>query len=145
MKNQNPTDPLIQQLRNEAASFDPALPPDLHRKIISTLAQADARPRAKSRLLHWLIPAATMTAAAIVTILLFQNHPTPTQPSHQTPVVIKTPNPITLTMQYVDDPLQTEVQSLVNDFTRASTTVTHVFPGASKRQPKPATQGPAGV
>ncbi len=138
-------DPMIAQLRQQAQAFDPNPPAGLHRRIISALAEADAAPRPSHSRFGWLIAAGTLAAAAIVAVLVLRDHPVlPIDPPKHNPAKFAldptVPNPLTLALQYVDDPLQNEAENLLKDLSRASTTVTHVFPGGAKRQVRPASQ-----
>jgi len=150
LPNPKAPDPMIAQLRQQAQAFDPQPPAGLHRRIISTLAQADNSPRSSPSRLGWLFAAGTLAAAAIVAVLVLRDHPVaPIHPPKPNPAKFaldpSVPNPLTLAMQYVDDPLQNEAENLLKDLSRASTTVTHVFPGGAKRQPRPASQNSPGT
>jgi hypothetical protein len=139
-------DPLTAQLREQAQSFDPEPPAGLHRRIVSAIAQADASPRPSHWRLGWLFAAGTVAAAVLVAVLVLRDHSTsPIDPPRHIPARFANldptvPNPLALALQYVDDPLQNEAENLLKDLSRASTTVTHVFPGAAKRQQRPASQ-----
>ena len=147
----NASDPLTTRLREEARSFDPTPPADMHRRIVSALAAADV-PRAADphKPAWWWFAAGTIAAAACVAVLLLRDWPGSAKAPHAPDRVVigdmrtTYPSPLTLALRYVDDPLEGEMQNLLNDLSRASTTVTHVFPGTAKRQ-KPTTQGPAGA
>lgn len=147
------SDPLTKRLRAGAQAFDPDLPSGLHRRVLSALAEFEGPERGKSQSrLAWLFAAGTVAAAAIVAVMVLRDHaglPAPV-PKHSPGMIVlepKTyPNPLTLAMQYVDDPLETEARNLLKDLSSASTTVTHVFPGGGRRaQKQPTTKGPAGA
>lgn len=145
LSNKTAPDSLTEQLRKQAAAFDPNPPAGVHRRILSTLAEVDASPRRSHSRLSWLFAAGTIAAAAIVAVLVLRDHPiSPINPPKQTPAKFAldptVPNPLALALQYVDDPLQNEAENLLKDLSRASTTVTHVFPGGAKRQLRPASQ-----
>jgi hypothetical protein len=153
----DPTTPSIEeQLRQQARQFDPALPAGLHRRIISALAEgniapANIAPTRRIEILQWWLAAGTLAAALLLAFFLMR---TP-NPPHHTPAPqivtsvnldpVTTANPLALAARYVDHPLQGEVQTLLDEFSTASRTVTHVFPGAARRpianQKSPTTPG----
>lgn len=159
----NPNDdPLIQQLRREASRLDPKLPEGLHRKVMSALARVDEpadsraqRPGTLYATWRWIIVGVCTAAFVAGALGLFQQRPNPApiakHPSQNpAPSVaifrstqstgLPTPTPVSLAMLLVDDPMETELQKLMTDFTTARDTITRALPGPRKSRPQPATE-----
>jgi hypothetical protein len=146
-------DKLIAQLREEAQRFDPKPLPGLRRRLIATIADAPASHRTPTMRISWPV-AACATAATVaiaVTAFVLRDHArirtplvivpqtrqwaTKTLPS---PGVLASANPVSLAHRWVEQPLQTEVDTWMNHLTSAGGTVTSVFPAPVKRTHAPA-------
>jgi hypothetical protein len=157
------TDPLINQLRDEAARFDPAPPPAVRRAVLAALAALDRTPAPHTlpagMFARWSFAAALAVVTVAVVIVLAVRH----RPA--TPVIVRTPqktqwaaqtlpstgafsgsaNPIAFARRWVEEPLQGEVHNLMTGLTEASDTVTRALPGAVRHPgcavPAPARRG----
>jgi hypothetical protein len=150
------SDPLISQLREEAARFDPAPPPAVRRAVLGAIAALE-NARAPRTIMarmsgRWSIAAAALAlVTAAVLIALTVGH----RPA--APVVVRAPqktlpstgtfsgsaNPIALARRWVEEPLQGEVNNLMTGLTEAGDTVTRALPGAV-RHPGCAVPAPRG-
>jgi hypothetical protein len=138
------SDPLVDRLREEAQAFAPQLPPGLHKRLASALAAAPFPKPARSRLVWWTT-ATLATAAVALAIFLLRDRgavepvaPTP-QPRQWAIKPLTSPdqfplttNPISLAQQWVEKPLQREVNSFMNQLTSAGDTLTGALPAAPK-------------
>jgi hypothetical protein len=152
----NGSDAIATRLREEAQAFNPTPPADMRRRVFSVLAGVESPDAHSGRgaVLRWLFAAGVVATAAVVAAMMLREHPDagsrPHSPSRDRLVVgpgssySGAANPFALTLRFVDDPLEGEMQNLLSDLSRTSSTVARVLPGTTKRQ-KAATQGPAGV
>jgi len=135
---------LTDQLRHQAARFDPQPPPTLRRRVATALADAPP-PRGAARPHYfWFALTGAVLACAAVVVTLIVRAPQPTHPSiaqrpptqHTDPVLAATPSrpsPLALAQEWIDDPLEGEVQNLWIDLKTASQTVSSVLPSPVKR------------
>lgn len=135
---------LTDQLRHQAARFDPELPAVLRRRIATALAEAPP-PRAAARAQYlWFAATGAALACAAVAFIVFLRAPQATHPpiaahpqTHRAdPVLAATPtrpSPLALARQWIDAPLEGEVQNLWLDLKNASQTVSSVLPSPVKR------------
>src|SRR5258706_9523104 len=155
------SDPLINQLREEAARFGPAPPPAVRRAVLEAIAALETTPAPRmflaGALARWSIAATALAlvTAAIVIVLAVRHRPA-------APVIVQTPqksqwatqtfpsastfsgsaNPLALARRWVEEPLQGEVHHLMTGLTEAGDTVTRALPGAV-RHPGCAVPAPA--
>jgi hypothetical protein len=144
-------DPLINHLRDQAKAFDPEPPAPLRRRIFSGLAQAPAPCADQTFTLRWTIATVAAAAAAILVALAFwEVRPEPhTTPLVQTPqsrpgstrtvtvaLVYPTGNPIALAQRWVEEPLQNQINTLIQHLTSATDTLKAPFPSPVKH-PRP--------
>jgi hypothetical protein len=144
------TDPLLTQLRDQAKQFDPQPPTTLRRRLLSALAHAPAPARAhRSPRLGWTI--ATLATAVLIGLAFWELRPQPrVTPIAQTPqsrplatqsltasLTYPTGNPIALAQRWVEQPLQNQVNTLIDHLTSARDTLQSPFPSPIKR-PRPA-------
>jgi hypothetical protein len=142
-------DPLINQLRDQAKQFDPQPPATLRRRLLSALAQAPAPAHAhRSPRLGWTI--ATIAAAVLIGLAFWELRPQPpVTPIAQTPqsrplstqslaasLTYPTGNPLALAQRWVEQPLQDQVNTLIDHLTSARDTLQSPFPSPIKR-PRP--------
>jgi hypothetical protein len=142
-------DPLINQLREQAKDFDPQPPPGLRRQLLSALPQAPAPARSRrGARLGWTI--ATVAAAVLIALAFWELRPQPrVSPIAQTPqsrplatqslaasLTYPTGNPIALAQRWVEQPLQDQVNTLIDHLTSARDTLQSPFPSPIKR-PRP--------
>jgi hypothetical protein len=136
-------DPLITQLRDQANAFDPDPPTALRRRLFEALAQASTpRPAHRSLKLGWTI--ATLAAAILIALAFWELRPQPrVTPFVQTPqsrpralatsLSYPTGNPIALAQRWVEQPLQNQVNTLIEHLTSARDTLRSPFPSPVKR------------
>jgi hypothetical protein len=157
------TDPLISQLREEAARFDPAPPPAVRRAVLAAIADLESTPAPRTRpagtFARWPFAAAlAVVTTAVVIVLVVRHRPaTPTivqtpeksqwaaQTLHSTGTFSGSAHPIALARRWVQEPLQGEVNNLMTGLTEAGDTVTRALPGAVRHpgcaMPAPARRG----
>ena len=141
-------DPLITQLRDQAKQFDPQPPATLRRRLLSALASAPA-PRT-NHTLRLRLTLATIATAILIALAFFEFRPhPPTTPFVQSPqsrpgsaraiatsLIYPTGNPIALAQRWVEQPLQNQVNTLIDHLTSARDTLQSPFPSPIKR-PRP--------
>jgi hypothetical protein len=135
-------DPLVSRLRGEAHSFVPDLPPGLHGRLASAIAAAPEPARPRSWPIHWWMTAALATAAVALMVFLLRDRSPVRPPVVQIPPATRwaaapglplRTNPVTLARQWVEKPLQDEVNTLKNQLTSAGDTLMSSLPATPKQ------------
>ena len=140
------TDPLITRLREQASTYDPQPPAGLRRRLLSAVAEAPGPQRPhRSLRLGWTV--ATLAAAILIVLAFWELRPQPRiTPIAQTPqsrpgstravaasLVYPTGNPIALAQRWVEEPLQNQVNRLIQHLNSATDTLKSPFPAPTKR------------
>jgi hypothetical protein len=140
-------DALESALRTQARGFNPAPPPALRRRIFSALAEIPSPSAATPHWSHlgWSLAALTLLLGLLAVMATLKSRPPHTpiaQHAPPTPATRALPHtalaiadPLTLAHEYLDRPLEAEVQSLLTHLTHARDTVARVLPAPTKRFP----------
>ena len=144
-------DALESALRAQARGFNPQPPPALRRRIFSALAEAPS-PAAESPAPHW--PRLGWSLAAVVLVVgllavvatliprpardLIAKDPSSTPATRALPQnALAIADPLALAHKYLDQPLESEVHTLLTHLTHARDTVARVLPAPRKHAPEP--------
>ncbi len=148
MPNSNET--LIAALRKQARAIDPSPPPDMRRRVFSAVAELRQPARRLSMGPRLLALLGTAAVTALVAVLLHHHNTAPDSTATPKQVVrahrlpsFPDPAPLALAHHLLDDPMQGEVQSLYNDLSRTTGTISAILPSPAKRAkttPPPAGQ-----
>ena len=157
-KNTTDNDRLIGELRAQAGAFHPPPPADLRRRIFSAIIDAEATGAPVPARTPWLLlgwsAAVTAILVGLVTVLASgRSRPSPapvarathgapatTTPLPRTSFAIA--NPMSLANEYLNQPLEAEVRTLLGGLAQTRDTVARVLPAPARRA-GPATRPPA--
>ena len=143
MKKNDPTssDPLINQLRDQAQQYNPQPSAGLRRRLLSSLAEAPSPQERPAGHWGWLIAGTICAAVVAVAIVMLRDtslvQPIVKVPHTQQPVVQTRPtatlfasaaDPVTLAQRWVEAPFEKEMTTLRNHLNSATDTVTGVLP-----------------
>ncbi|HSI34862.1 MAG: hypothetical protein ACAI43_25210 [Phycisphaerae bacterium] len=141
-------DRVLGRLRAEAADFDPDLPAGVRRRVMSALAALDAvgaEPAGRPVSWAWWSAVGGLAAAVVVALTLLGGPgTTPGGPGTPDKVAVAPEagggletggfvgTPIALLQEWVEAPLEGELENLMTDVTRATGTLRSVLPAPAK-------------
>ena len=141
-------DSVVARLRAEAADFHPDLPAGVRRRVMSALAALDAvgaEPAGRPVSWAWWSAVGRLAAGVVVALTLLGGPGTTPGQLERPGTIARTPDsgggletggfvgtPIALLQEWVEEPLEGELQNLMTDVTRATGTLRSVLPAPAK-------------